>query len=161
MSLLMNFDDLQDGAALAVRKWHLNEAFCTGRLAPLASVYVPLAPPSHAAAPRLHFSPDIAFESSGILAAALDTATMPYRLERGATPTGLGPATGMPRTCCFCLLQHAIPSEPATVPTCLINVPARMVMPGSALTLAARHFSIESPGRPCQERSPCGTWPRC
>lgn len=98
---------------MAVRKWHLNEAFCTGRLAPLASVYVPLAPPSRAAAPHLHFSPDSAFESSGILAAALDTATAPYRLQRVMTPTGLGPATGMPCVHCCCLLKHVIPSKPA------------------------------------------------
>ena len=117
----------QDGAALAVRKWHLNEAFCTGRLAPLASVYVPLAPPSRAAAaPHHHFSPDSAFESSGVLAAALDTATMPYRLQRTANPTGLGPATGMPPTLCECSTTLHLPllilASSACVLQCVDNI---------------------------------------
>ena len=34
------------------------------------------------------------FESSGVLAAALDTATLPYRLHSSTAPPDLGPATG-------------------------------------------------------------------
>jgi hypothetical protein len=36
------------------------------------------------------------FESSGVLAAALDTATLPYRLHSATAPPDLGPARGAP-----------------------------------------------------------------
>lgn len=84
----------QEGAAAAIRKYQLNEAFAYGTIAPLVSLYCPLAPPSRAAAPYLRFDAHNRFQSSAILAAALDTVTMPYRLRRGFKPVSFGAATG-------------------------------------------------------------------
>lgn len=84
----------QEGAAAAIRKHQLNEAFAYGTIAPLVSLYCPLAPPSQAAAPYLWYDAHDRFQSSAILAAALDTVTMPYRLRRGFTPVSYGAVTG-------------------------------------------------------------------
>ena len=79
---------------MAIRKYQLNEAFAYGTLAPLVSVYCPVAPPPPGAASHLQFDVYDPFQSSALLAAALDTVTMPYRLRKGFTPASLGAATG-------------------------------------------------------------------
>ena len=79
---------------MALRKWQLNEAFAYGKLPPLVSVYCPMAAPAPEAAPHLHLHAADRFQSSALLAAALDTVTLPYRLRRGFVPPKLGAATG-------------------------------------------------------------------
>ena len=87
---------VQVGSGVEFRKWQLNEAFAYGRLAPLASVYCPVEAPSPEAVPHLRLQLQDTFQSSALLAAALDTATMTYRLRQGYTPASLGAATGVP-----------------------------------------------------------------
>lgn len=85
---------VQEGSGVGLRKWQLNEAFAYGRLAPLVSVYCPLAAPPPEAVPQLRLQLQDSFQSSALLAAALDTATLPYRLRQGFAPASLGAATG-------------------------------------------------------------------
>lgn len=78
------------------RRRLLNEGLSLSHLAPLCSTFVPLAPPLQAPGvlPLLRWQPGNAFHASALCAAALDTATLPYRL----LASGLSPAaaTGEP-----------------------------------------------------------------
>lgn len=78
------------------RRRVLNEGLSLSLLAPLCSTFVPLAPPAQAAGalPLLRWQQGSAYQASALCAAALDTATLPYRL----LASGLSPAaaTGEP-----------------------------------------------------------------
>lgn len=80
--------------AAALRQRQLSEAFSYAALAPLASVFCPLAPPL--AAP--HLLPQrlqTVFGAGGAVAAALDCATLPWRLRQPPASGGFGRPTGL------------------------------------------------------------------
>jgi hypothetical protein len=70
-----------DGNPAELRRWRLNEGLSLALLAPMCSTYTVVAPPAaHAALPLLRWQPGNLYHASAICAAALDTATLPYRL---------------------------------------------------------------------------------
>ena len=63
------------------RRRRLNEGLSLALLAAQCSTYTVVAPPAAPAAlPLLRWQPGNAYHASGLCAAALDTATLPYRL---------------------------------------------------------------------------------
>lgn len=82
--------------AAAHRRRQLSEAFSYATLAPLASSFCCVAPPSSSAAAPwlLPQRLETAFGASGAVAAALDCATLPWRLTLPAGCGTLGRATG-------------------------------------------------------------------
>ncbi len=84
---------LQAAGAAAMRQQQLSEAFSYASLAPLASVFCPVAPPL--AAPQLlQQRLQTAFGASGAVAAAVDSATLPWRLRQPPPLGSLGRPTG-------------------------------------------------------------------
>jgi len=60
------------------RRRGLNEALAATSLAELCQLYTPIAPPVHPPA-HVAYPPSSYFHTSALLAAAIDTATMPIR----------------------------------------------------------------------------------
>ncbi|KAK9826905.1 hypothetical protein WJX81_007954 [Elliptochloris bilobata] len=77
------------------RRWRLSEALSAAELAPRVSLYAPLAPPpSPQSLPHLRWRLGDAFHTSAMLAAVVDTVTLPYRLDPDAPPRPLGAPLG-------------------------------------------------------------------
>jgi hypothetical protein len=71
----------------ARRRRQLNQALCLSLLAPHCSTYTVVAPPtSPAALPLLRWQPASLYHVSALCAAALDTATLAYRLAQAEGP---------------------------------------------------------------------------
>lgn len=89
----------------ALRRRRLGEALSLARLSQHASVATVVAPPATPTAlPLLRWLPERPFHTSALCAAALDTATLPYRLAPGdGSPVGIGAregsAAGSKRSC--------------------------------------------------------------
>lgn len=67
------------------RRHRLREGLSTALLSQQCDVYVPMAPPAaHAALPMLQWRQGDIFHESAILASALDSASLPYRLKDNA-----------------------------------------------------------------------------
>ena len=70
-----------------LRRRRLNEGLSLSLLAPLCSTFTAVAPPAaRAALPLLRWQAGSAFHASALCGAALDTASLPYRLTHGAGP---------------------------------------------------------------------------
>ncbi|PRW59896.1 tubulin nucleotide-binding domain [Chlorella sorokiniana] len=78
-----------ESAPAEARRQRLNEGLSLALLAQQCSTYTVVAPPAAAAAlPALRWQPGNAYHTSGLCAAALDTATLPYRLATRDGPAG-------------------------------------------------------------------------
>ncbi|KAL4458321.1 hypothetical protein ABPG75_013186 [Micractinium tetrahymenae] len=94
------------------RRRRLNEGLSLSLLAPLCSMFVPLAPPAPAPGvlPLLRWQPGNAFHASALCAAALDTATLPYRLlASGLSPVAATGRSSMWDLCQLLTAQHRSP----------------------------------------------------
>ena len=77
----------EGGGAAERRRRCLNEGLSLAQLAQRCSTYTVVAPPAAPAAlPLLRWQAGNAYHESALCAAALDTATMPYRLAGGEGP---------------------------------------------------------------------------
>lgn len=72
------------------RRRRLNEGLSLALLAQQCSTYCVVAPPAAASAlPALRWQPGSLYHASGLCAAALDTATLPYRLAARDGPAAV------------------------------------------------------------------------
>jgi hypothetical protein len=102
-----------DGNPAELRRWRLNEGLSLALLAPLCSTYTVVAPPAaHAALPLLRWQPGNLYHASAICAAALDTATLPYRLAA----TGENPNSAIGELGCCCCMHVFGPCMTAALP---------------------------------------------
>lgn len=101
----------EDGDPAGQRRRCLNEGLSLTQLAPRCSTYSVLAPAAATAAlPLLRWQPGNAYHASALCAAALDTATLPYRLAGGEghgtaigeLSLGVGTDGELFRCCCYC-----------------------------------------------------------
>lgn len=69
---------------MAHRQWQLACSLSLAHLAPLSSLYVPLAvPPSPPVGSHLEWQPHNRFHTSALCAALCDSASLPYRMDAG------------------------------------------------------------------------------
>lgn len=84
-----------------LRRHWLNDALSHAVLSQRCDTYVPLAPPvPPTTLPAVRWQPGNLYHTAGILAAAVDTATLPFRL---AARLGSGGGTGVERFTCALL----------------------------------------------------------
>lgn len=93
-----------EAAPAEARRQRLNEGLSLALLAQQCSTYTVVAPPPAAAAlPALRWQPSNVYHASGLCAAALDTATLPYRLAaRDGPAAAIGARWCWFGTCCMC-----------------------------------------------------------
>lgn len=93
-----------EAAPAEARRQRLNEGLSLALLAQQCSTYTVVAPPPAAAAlPALRWQPGNVYHASGLCAAALDTATLPYRLAaRDGPAAAIGASSWWFGTCCMC-----------------------------------------------------------
>lgn len=78
-----------DSAPAEARRQRLNEGLSLSLLSQQCTTYTVVAPPAAPSAlPALRWQPGNAYHASGLCAAALDTATLPYRLAARDGPAG-------------------------------------------------------------------------
>lgn len=102
-----------EAAPAELRRRRLNQGLSLSQLAPRCSTFTVVSPPAAPAAlPLLRWQPGSAYHASALCAAALDTATLPYRLAPGDGPHAAigerGPAAGW--------LLHTMLSASSTQP---------------------------------------------
>ena len=115
-----------------LRRQRLNQSMSAALLTQLADVFSVVAAPHPGALPLLSWQPGNVFHESAICAAALDAATMPYRLLRadGGSSAALGARQRGGRVCRAAALVLHRPSRPGPVCTVLLqDVPACTTWP--------------------------------
>ncbi|KAI8374683.1 tubulin domain-containing protein [Radiomyces spectabilis] len=124
----------------ARQKKALSHAFSLARLSPLSSLYVPLRTPQRINSPYLHANCESLYHTSAILSAAIETASLPYRLKKN----------GLSLTDSIALLNRQQPTRLAGL-TVSLPVPVQEQANKATLDPCLLDLTIQAPQQQMRE----------